>query len=325
MKKTLTIIACALCLSLAQAQHSYQSVFGDTVTMWAYVFQENISRYSNIAAVFKHTLPDTAVWGGLSYRYVRLVYHQHTRYVIDTFNFITAPFSPGSDFGLRESEDHSRLYRRTDENSAEILIMDLNWQVGDTIVLWDHWLGQHQDTATIDSIYYVDGRKHLRTTHYLKFRMDDYPAATDTLCFIEGIGPTRSIAPFEMSHVFVPLLSCQQKDGNDIWNIESSFPAWEDWQESLDCYPPLYEDGIDTAHHATQVSVYPTPTTGTVHLRGLPDETVSAHIFDAHGSMVLSVVLAPGRHELDLSCLPRGVYFLNVNKLASSMIKLIKI
>ena len=37
MKKTLTIIACALCLSLAQAQHSYQSVFGDTVTMWAFI------------------------------------------------------------------------------------------------------------------------------------------------------------------------------------------------------------------------------------------------------------------------------------------------
>lgn len=71
MKKTLTIIATALCLSLAQAQQSYQSVFGDTLTDWYYVYHTNTCNFSNSGACFEHSVADTIVWGGLTYNYVR--------------------------------------------------------------------------------------------------------------------------------------------------------------------------------------------------------------------------------------------------------------
>lgn len=307
-------------------QAQYRSVFGDTITTWTYVYQFDQSEFSNIASYFEHFASDTVVWDGVTYKYLRLGYSQETFYY-DTALRTEVSFTP-REFVLRESADHSRLYRRTNEEDGEILIMDLNWQVGDTIVLWNRWLGQSSDTTTIDSIYYVDGRKHLRTNHYLKFRRGDYPECIDTLFFIEGVGPTLGFEPFEASHTLVPMLCCYLRDLEDyraIVEYQRNFPAWQIWQEFENlCLPPI-EIGIDVSDVSNPITVHPNPTHGIVHLE-LPDGgKTDVEVFDFRGLRVLATVLDGENPKIDLSHLPRGVYFLNLNVLASRMIKLIKI
>ncbi len=322
MKKTLTITLLPLLMLSVRAQTHYRSVFGDTITTWTFVYQWDKSDFSSIASYYEHFASDTVIWDGTTYKYLRLGYSQETFYY-DTALRTEVSFTP-REFVLRESADHSRLYRRTSEEDEEILIMDLNWQVGDTVVLWDRWLGQSSDTTTIDSVYHVDGRKHLRTTHRLKF----HPETMDTLLFIEGVGPTLGFEPFEASHVLVPLLCCYLRDLDDyqaIVEYERYFPGWQIWQQfGNTCFPPM-EIGIADSDNPAPITIHPNPTHGIVHLE-LPDGgKTDVEVFDFCGLRVLATVLDGEKPKIDLSHLPRGVYFLNVNKLASSMIKLIKI
>lgn len=321
MKKTLTIIATALCLSLAQAQQSYQSVFGDTLTDWYYVYHTNTCDFSNSGACFEHSVADTIVWGGLTYNYVRLTYYRNNRYYDNTWTHIE--YLPGEDFGLRESEDNSQLYRRTSEDSAEVLIMDLNWRVGDTIELWDSWLGQSCNITTIDSIFYASGRKHLRTTHYLNFSSGGYPETTDTLYFIEGTGPSLGLAPFNQNNILVPILSCHWLDEDLEPVFRRHFPAWEDWAFFGDCLPPD-EIGTESIIDIPQMSIHPNPTTGILQLEGLPHGEKHIGIYNVFGQKIQSFSTEGDRSTLDISRLTPGVYFIRISSSEKDMLKIIK-
>lgn len=326
MKKTLTITLLPLLMLSVRAQTHYRSVFGDTITTWTFVYQWDKSDFSSIASYYEHFASDTVIWDGTTYKYLRLGYSQETFYY-DTALRTEVSFTP-REFVLRESADHSRLYRRTNEEDGEILIMDLNWQVGDTIVLWNRWLGQSSDTTTIDSIYYVDGRKHLRTNHYLKFRRGDYPECIDTLFFIEGVGPTLGFEPFEASHTLVPMLCCYLRDLEDyraIVEYQRNFPAWQIWQEFENlCLPPI-EIGIDVSDVSNPITVHPNPTHNTLYINHLTSADVCINMFDSLGMLKLSAILDSKHPELDLSQLPMGIYFMRVGHPYNIIVKIIKV
>ena len=108
---------------------------------------------------------------------------------------------------LRESDTHDKLFGRIkyDDNSVtrEFLIMDLSLDVGDTLNT-DDWAelnvhpNQLNPVITIDSIYYKDGRKHLRTDFIGKGKHWSTwpPVIYDTLTFIEGVGPDMGLPYF---------------------------------------------------------------------------------------------------------------------------------
>lgn len=288
MKKTLTIIATALSLSLAQAQQGYRSFFGQESTEWYIAAYECGPSTSDDYLV---TIGADTTIGGLAYKQAYAAYrHKHDSGVDES--------QPIGHF--REDTLTGRLWFREASQELETLLADLSMEVG----------GNYEWGYTVDSVYTdTAGRKVIR----LKER-------NNVMYFIEGLGRVGGFFHSEFLHVGLEQqMVCIYHDGAKVYNIGDTT-----MYDEATCKGVIFE-GIEPADFAEGTIVYPNPTTGTVHLRGLPDETVSAHIFDAHGSMVLSAKLAPGRHELDLSCLPRGVYFLNVNKLASSMIKLIKI
>jgi len=61
---------------------------------------------------------------------------------------------------------------------------------------------------------------------------------------------------------------------------------------------------------SSQVSLYPNPANGVVHLDGLSQEVVVIHVFDSHGRICEDVVMAP--NKLNLSSLNQGIYFIKI-------------
>ncbi len=283
MKKTLTILASALCLSLAQAQQGYRSFFGQESTEW-YIEDRSESGSSSAKYFF---LGDT-LYDGKQYRLVyRVTYGQEYSPEAETEPMLFA--------AVREDTASGKMWvNDLFPSREETLLVDMSQEVGDVFQPWHTVVETSVDSSGRKVIVFNDGSR-----------------------FVEGIGPTAPSPSFTGAHS--SHLLCAYHDGIRLFQASFLNPEEYDLEHCT-----AKHIGLPSVAPPT-LAVFPNPTTGTVHLRGLPDETVSAHTFDAHGSMVLSVVLAPGRHELDLSCLPRGVYFLNLNELASSMIKLIKI
>jgi len=73
--------------------------------------------------------------------------------------------------------------------------------------------------------------------------------------------------------------------------------------------------GIDEAGSQTTISIYPNPSQGKVILTlRTADKEMRLEVLDAQGKVLLerNLINANGRHELDLSNLPPGVYHLNM-------------
>ena len=100
-------------------------------------------------------------------------------------------YDQGERFYLRHNKDNSKAYFKSPRDSEEYCVYDLDMHVGDTFC---SIMRSAPVPLIVDSVYWLDGRKHIRFTPIL--------AATDTvnhflpevrnlpLEFIEGMGPS---------------------------------------------------------------------------------------------------------------------------------------
>ncbi|MBO7227016.1 MAG: hypothetical protein J6V33_05490, partial [Bacteroidales bacterium] len=192
MKKLVLVIAFIFATGTIKAQDSvvYKSVLGDSITEWY-----NLIAYSGVwADTRSYTVitGDTAMMGDTIYHV-----YECNEYFGSCYNFIEIPYNINNYTKyIRESEDRSKLYFRTSESNNEMLIMDLNLEVGDTVDTktwkWDG-INYTNSKIIVDSVYYYDGRKHIRTNCYIAFSYDYRFTYYDTLQFVEGVGPTFGI------------------------------------------------------------------------------------------------------------------------------------
>ena len=319
MKKACSILALVLTLASVQAQEVYRSVFVDGLTEWNYIYFEGLNEPSNIGATIYSMNTNTRIWDGQSYHLCEIFVNYNTIYVYDSIDY-SMRLPLGTNYWMRESEDHSQLYRILEENAPEELVMDLNWGVGDTISLWDSWLGQTQSPVVIDSIYFKDGRKHLRTTHYLTFlpRMDfNNSYFYDTLVFIEGIGPSIGTMPFEHGDRWVPLLTCYYENLDIAYFLRPNDPRIT----LCTAYPP------GRVNHAEQsigkIRIAPNPTYGDFRIDGLSPGRHRAEIWNLTGQL-LGKYLIDASHATVSFPLNEGVYILRVAGYKEALFQVIK-
>ena len=85
--------------------------------------------------------------------------------------------------------------------------------------------------------------------------------------------------------------------------------------------------GITEIHHATDINIYPVPSTGIVHIdySGNLDKEISIYIFNAAGSLIYEKNITPpragGNYSIDLSGYRSGLYYIRVQTLRNVITK----
>ena len=306
MKKIILFIfatACCLAAGRAQVGVQYQSVFGDSVARWAefYMLDQinfNVASYSE---VYEILTDDTLRINENVYREWRLQY-----------NDWTGQFYDGSRFAFRESSDHGKLYLKvlsTDmvpqpvyDTAAEILIMDLDLEVGDTLDTESWWdLLRIRTTIRIDSVYYEDGRKILVTSHRRQMaRLQD---EVGPLKFIEGIGPNFGMMYAIMLHnEYTESLLCYHRDEELLYTgvqfVGNCEMGWT--------------IGIVDNIRQPQIAISPNPTSGMLKITcpDVPEGT--ATVISPLGKLLCTAPIRDGAAQLDISAFSPGVYVVNI-------------
>ncbi len=220
-KILLTTVAVLLGLA-ASAQDSipYRSVFGNEASAW------HIARFihstdqggatTTVLTVLTDTTQEPEVWHPV------------------TADGDTTLF-------LMESGDRSRLYLRYPDDTVAHLLMDLNLQAGDTLPV--HFRNGTDTLAVVDSVYYKDGIKHLRTSLTLAFSgyvgvkaPDDTPPNETQaevpvpLTLIEGVGPNWGLdygrESLDTILAVSPLLLCHHRDSARTYHqqVDTDYP-----------------------------------------------------------------------------------------------------
>ena len=225
MKKALITTVAVLLGMAAAAQDSipYLSVFGQETSSWHIArFIRSVDQGGASTAVltsFTDSSLQTAAWH---------------------------PVLLGSDtaLSLMESNDHSRLFLRYPGDTTAQLLMDLNLQTGDTLPV--HFRNGSDTMAIVDSVYFSDGVKHLRTTLALSFsgyvgvRTPDDTTLGNTssevsvpLTLIEGIGPNWGLdygrESLDSILAVSPLLLCHFRDSAIDYHqqVDTDYPRPE--------------------------------------------------------------------------------------------------
>lgn len=270
MKKTLTIIASALCLSLAQAQHGYRSFFGQESTEWYIAAYECGPSTSDDYLV---TIGADTTIGGLAYKQAYAAYrHKHDSGVDES--------QPIGHF--REDTLTGRLWFREASQELETLLADLSMEVG----------GNYEWGYTVDSVYTdTAGRKVIR----LKER-------NNVMYFIEGLGRVGGFFHSEFLHVGLEQqMVCIYHDGAKVYNIGDTT-----MYDEVTCKGVIFE-GIEPADFAEGTIVYPNPFRE--YLKVEPAGWCELSIFDTTGILRHQAPF-PADGTVDVSQLEKGMYML---------------
>lgn len=84
---------------------------------------------------------------------------------------------------IRQSNDNSKLYFTPIDEDTEVLIMDLDFSIGDELLLKCY---EENYPITVDSIYYLDGKKIIQFDDYIPTYGN---ISKQKRAFIEGVGP----------------------------------------------------------------------------------------------------------------------------------------
>lgn len=126
------------------------------------------------------------------------------------------------DFAIRQNETNSKLYFRQVPDfyydEKEYLVMDLDLEVGDTFDLPYLHLWDLKDTVTVESIYYIDGRKVIEfdetVPNYISSKIEKFK-------FIEGVGSNMGFT-YPSERFPRPYLLCYT---NNTYHYSNPFSA----------------------------------------------------------------------------------------------------
>ena len=326
--KTLVLLAllCGSWMSHAQdtVQPRYQSVFGDSNTVW-FNYYEYID-VEGIGTDARQSLPnDTISIDGNVYNVLRTIGNMSRGY-----HPYTHPYSFNETLEyLRESEDHSKLYFKgsfVDLVFPEVLIMDLDLNVGDTLDTHD-WSEIYKEYSydtrtnpiiTIDTIYYRDGKKILRTNYR---KMTDRNG-WDTLLFIEGVGP--SFGPYYAGYEDRMSLICYYRDGEHLYR---GITYGTDSAYTLNPCIRVYRYCIIKQSEDLAATIYPNPVHDAFEIALPAAATYNVAITTLTGCVLQTETVTGDKLHVDIQHYPNGVYLLSVvdhnkNKATMKIVKL---
>lgn len=297
MRKILFTIALLILAVSVHGQDTtvvYQSVFGNSNSTW-YVYLKEFSMYADATDVKQALAGDTVFVDGNVYNILRRDYSESTEGVQAFFH---------DSILLRENETHSKLYIKQYYNGtyahvSEIVVMDLDLNVGDTLNTenWDKLVLNAFDTIPtirIDSIFFENGRKILRTNFHNRAWFND----VDTLMFIEGVGPSLGPEyPRRLEHIE---LLCHYKDGVETYHNN---PGIEGCLIGGGIF-----DGIEFCDRDSFCEVFPNPCTDVINIAATA--ATDYMLLSSDGRLVQIGKLPDGSTAINMHDYARGIYFI---------------
>ena len=277
----------------------YQSVFGDSVARWYE------TEGWGCAEVYDVFADDTVRVDGILYKRWRKMDNEGDCLFGHDFPI----------FLFRESARHDKVYARRMNSSSNIssekLIMDLDLDVGETL--------EGMRAIEVDSVFMREGRKILRTKYYIESAT---MLRTDTLYFMEGIGPS-----FGMTYAFkIPVdwflsLICYYRDDIFVYHNADYYNYGFG-----DCLVWWIEDGIDESDvDGKGFVLFPNPTTGIMNVKLPSTGTYKLKIISTLGMKYYEKIFQGEEIQLNIKELPQGIYNIIVEGETASMKKMIKL
>ncbi|MDR0802647.1 T9SS type A sorting domain-containing protein [Fluviicola sp.] len=282
MKKSLIFFL--LISNLTNLHAQYQSIFGDSITEWGLVEPNGFFQIT-----------------GLTFRSdtTKLIMGADTLHKVKK----TSDQFPSTNEIIYVKEDlqNGKIWAYTEDLSFSELIVDLSLEVGDHFIF-----GIFLTDIVVDSVYYLNGRKHIR------FDWDYHPYSGQfgsKFEMVEGVGNSTGLAHFS-TQFSTKVLICQSKDhvvnydlNYSYFNIEmSQFPF------TLNCsYLSL---GI--AENSFNFNIYPNPATDRVYLK-------SENGFDLSGVRLSNSIGQAvdlqwiSEDSFSVEALKKGLYFISVS------------
>lgn len=337
MKKTIILSLALLMGFMAQSQDTvYESIVGTSATTWS------VAQFLNQLDFYADSDDSTIV--DVCAGTTRLKINRDDTLLIDSniyyclhpsectgfwFDYDGLLFSSYGDrecpLLIRESEDNSKLYFRPRgidygrfqyETEEEVLIMDLDLNVGDTLnhIGLDHFTQFVRDCypspyfrnskypnlyIIADSVYYKDGRKHIRTN----LITDIYRQPQDTLTFIEGIGPTQGFFYWTIlfRENFYERMHCCEKDDNQIY-----------WRYgSCNYYIRISIESLDTDNNI--YLVYPNPAHEVIEICGMDNSLHTITIVSLAGQEVYRTSSYNNNVSVNVGSFAAGFYLVCVD------------
>jgi len=307
MKRTIAVILLVAGISFT-LMAQFQSIFGNTETSWNVVIEDywELNYLTDSISAGEDTIINS-----LTYTKVNYYLFDDNPGLIPTFDktaFIRENLSEGKAWIL--CEDYSGVLQ-------EFLFMNLSLSINDTFVI-------NGGIYPVDSIYYDNGRKHVRIAYEYPMLLDHYPSYTGRLTFIEGIGTsfgftykTSSIGWFPINHA-QPYLLCSWKDGNQLYyhnNPNPFFAGCHIFDTIVGIKPYDSSQGLS-------FSLYPNPANDRlmVELKNVL-QPVSFAVYSITGiKQELFVITEDRKLYFDVSGLPNGIYILGINNLFSKFV-----
>ena len=265
----------------------YESIFGLENTSWKYPFC-NLDQAEILERVSNETIALDNV-----------VYHRIGTPNAGTINYSLVPYSGNA--LVREDLESGRVwYTGVIESfqgfdTVEYLIMDLSLQEGESFIV--HEMFGDQDISVVDSVYYLSGLKHVRTTY-------QHWASNFPLTFIEGVGTNYGLA---YMHDYYNLCSCLlslNKDDEEVYMNNACNPSVVSLTEQTE----------------KELRLAPNPATNKISISNLSSNGKYV-IIDILGSVVKEGYFHENTSNIDINALKNNIYFI---KIEDKILKFIK-
>ena len=216
---------------------------------------------------------------------------------------------------LRETHDHSKLYARAYGDSSDFLVMNVNVHQGDTFVFHQPY---NDITCTIDSIYFINGVKYINTDifdWYPDYALHDCDYTHVPLVFIEGVGPRCGLEHLILEYIIwkgyymnMPMLICYYKDNHREYHNEK---VTTNNPMDTTCTVNYSWHSITTTMNNT-IAIFPNPVADYLTIDNLPQVPKTIMLQDIYGRKWITFNNSEESMTIDLSHLPRQIYFLSV-------------
>ena len=281
MKKYLQLISFLFCFygGIKGISQPYESLFGAQSTSW------NVDAAADVVYGYHQT--DSLIVGEdtiIQNNIYRKIFRFPDFQAQELYGFLREDTTQG------KAWFRFHPYANSTNDTIEALIMDLSLALGDTF-RWDSL-----DFGIVDSVYYMNEKKHVRLN-----RKNHFILNWEYITFIEGVGTNSGIDIFNSDQIkqFQYLL-CAYKDGQRTYTNASNYSCHR------------YNASIQEKT-SNSIRIYPTIVSQDLWVELEQPAFVNIQLLDVTGKTILKQQKHMEKEVLNLRHIPSGIYFISID------------
>lgn len=213
------------------------------------------------------------------------------------FNGEWSAFEPIYFGRMRENEDHSKLFYIAPEKEEELLIMNLNLNVGDSFYMKDVYDQPYY--IYVESVFEKDGLRHIQFDKSIDAWTSLITPQPEKMTFIERVGPNWGFGLSEFActpYYFI----CKHENDETVYKLNNSCIT------NCDFMPTSIQEDAETV-----LSVYPNPAEDYLHvtLAISHNDSYQISVYNAQGRLMLVSENNEKEQVVNIQQFPAGLYF----------------